>query len=51
MWLAPPDVVVSVCRSYHQKYLLQKHGALISALDIEPGEELIKSHVAARLNG
>ncbi|KAF0291370.1 Peptide methionine sulfoxide reductase [Amphibalanus amphitrite] len=36
---------------YHQKYLLQKHGALLSSLDIEPGDDLIKSHVAARLNG
>lgn len=36
---------------YHQKYLLQKHGALISSLDIEPGQELITSHAAARLNG
>ena len=51
MSLGSPDVAVSVCFSYHQKYLLQKHGALISALDVEPGEELIKSHVAARLNG
>jgi len=36
---------------YHQKYLLQRHPWILSALDIDPGEELIKSHVAARLNG
>lgn len=37
--------------SYHQKYLLQRHPALTNALDVEPGEELIKNHVAARING
>ena len=37
--------------SYHQKYQLQRHHALVNALDLEPGEELIKSHVAARING
>ncbi|KAK7083058.1 hypothetical protein SK128_020273 [Halocaridina rubra] len=36
---------------YHQKYLLQRHGFLINALDIDPGEELIQNHVAARING
>lgn len=36
---------------YHQKYQLQRHHALVNALDLEPGEELIKSHVAARING
>ena len=30
---------------------MQQHGFLINALDIEPGEELIRSHVAARVNG
>lgn len=36
---------------YHQKYILQRHSFLINALDIDPGEELIQSHVAARING
>jgi peptide-methionine (S)-S-oxide reductase len=40
-----------IAEDYHQKYLLQQHGWLISALDINPGEELNASHVAARLNG
>lgn len=35
---------------YHQKYLLQKHPYLLEALDIDP-DDLIGSHVAARLNG
>lgn len=37
--------------NYHQKYQLQRHPALVNALDVEPGEDLIKSHVAARING
>merc|ERR1711908_33522 len=36
---------------YHQKYLLQQHPWVVPALDIDPGEDLINSHVAARLNG
>ncbi|KAK3861342.1 hypothetical protein Pcinc_044506 [Petrolisthes cinctipes] len=36
---------------YHQKYLLQRHPQLVTALDVDPGEDLIKSHVAARING
>merc|ERR1711913_233231 len=36
---------------YHQKYLLQHHPWLLESLDIHPGDHLIKSHVAARLNG
>jgi peptide-methionine (S)-S-oxide reductase len=36
---------------YHQKYLLQRHPWLLQALDIDPEDELIESHVAARLNG
>jgi len=40
-----------VAEDYHQKYLLQQHGWLISALDISPGYELNESHVAARVNG
>ena len=41
---------VFVSRSYHQKYLLQRHPWLLQALDIDP-EDLVESHVAARLNG
>lgn len=40
-----------VAEDYHQKYLLQKHPALLEALEIEPGDQLNGSHVAARLNG
>lgn len=40
-----------IAEDYHQKYLLQQHGWLLSALDINPGEELNESHVAARVNG
>lgn len=36
---------------YHQKYLLQQHPWLMNQLDIDPGPELINSHVATRLNG
>jgi len=36
---------------YHQKYMLQHHPWLLEALDINPGNDLIQSHVAARLNG
>lgn len=42
---------MSVFFSYHQKYLLQRHAHLVTALDVDPGEDLIKSHVAARING
>lgn len=37
--------------SYHQKYMLQRHPHICNALNIEPGEEMIQSHVAARVNG
>lgn len=37
--------------SYHQKYLLQRYPEILGQLDIDPGEELVMSHVAARLNG
>lgn len=40
-----------VAEGYHQKYLLQQHPWLLQALDIDPEDELIESHVAARLNG
>lgn len=36
---------------YHQKYLLQQHHWLLQAMDIDPGQELVDSHVAARVNG
>ena len=31
--------------------MLQHHPWLLEALDINPGDDLIQSHVAARLNG
>ena len=31
--------------------MLQRHPQLCNALDINPGDELIESHVAARING
>jgi peptide-methionine (S)-S-oxide reductase len=37
--------------SYHQKYLLQRYPRILTQLDIEPGEDLITSFVATRLNG
>lgn len=40
-----------VAEDYHQKYLLQQHPWLLTALDVDPGEDLIESHVACRLNG
>lgn len=45
------DCNVNVFFSYHQKYLLQRHPHLVTALDVDPGEDLIKNHVAARING
>jgi len=37
---------------YHQKYLLQRHSALCHWLDLDPeGQELLDSHVVARING
>lgn len=36
---------------YHQKYLLQRHPKVLVQLDIEPGEQLVRSFVATRLNG
>jgi len=40
-----------LAEDYHQKYLLQRHSHLLEELDIEPGPELVHSHVATRLNG
>merc|ERR1712106_910888 len=40
-----------IAEDYHQKYLLQKQGWLLTELDLEPGEELVQSMVATRLNG
>ena len=42
--------LLALC-SYHQKYMLQHHPWLLESLNINPGEQLISSHVAARLNG
>lgn len=36
---------------YHQKYLLQQHPWLVKAMNINPGTQMITSHVAARVNG
>jgi len=36
---------------YHQKYLLQRYPRILSQLDIGPGDQLIRSYVATRLNG
>ncbi|KAE9534309.1 hypothetical protein AGLY_008399 [Aphis glycines] len=36
---------------YHQKYRLQQHKNLCNDLGLKTGEDLINSHVAARLNG
>ena len=37
--------------SYHQKYIMQKHEWLMSALNLKRGQELIDSVIATRLNG
>jgi len=36
---------------YHQKYILQKHEWLMAALRLKRGEELVRSSLAARVNG
>ncbi|XP_025423232.1 peptide methionine sulfoxide reductase isoform X2 [Sipha flava] len=36
---------------YHQKYRLRQHQNLCKDLGLDSGDDLIKSHVAARLNG
>merc|ERR1711972_854499 len=46
---APGKLVVA--EDYHQKYLLQQEGWLMTQLGLAPGEELIESSEAARLNG
>ena len=45
------NIFTSFRCSYHQKYMLQHHPWLLESLDINPGEQLISSHVAARING
>ena len=40
-----------VAENYHQKYILQQHPWLIVALQIQTGEEFIKSHACSKLNG
>ena len=37
--------------TYHQKYVLQQHPWLITALLIQTREDLIKSHACTKLNG
>jgi len=46
-----PATEFTDAENYHQKYLLQHHPWLMESLEIHPGDHLIKSHVAARLNG
>ena len=40
-----------VFASYHQKYILQKHGPLLTSLGLSRGPQLVASSLAARLNG
>ena len=37
--------------SYHQKYILQKHGSLLTSIGLSRGPKLVASSLAARLNG
>ena len=37
--------------SYHQKYILQKHGGLLTSIGLSRGPKLVSSSLAARLNG
>merc|ERR1712156_39036 len=46
-----PATEFTDAENYHQKYLLQHHPWLLESLEIHPGDHLIQSHVAARLNG
>jgi len=48
--ILPLDKLV-IAEDYHQKYLLQQEGWLLTQLGLEPGEELIESTEAARING
>jgi peptide-methionine (S)-S-oxide reductase len=41
----------TVAEDYHQKYMLQHHPWLCEAIGVDPGEALVQSNVAARLNG
>ena len=46
-----PSVAYFVAENYHQKYILQQHPWLIVALQIQTGDEFIRNHVCAKLNG
>jgi len=46
-----PYTTLHVAEDYHQKYLLQKEEWIMEELGLEPGQELIDSIQAARLNG
>jgi len=46
-----PMGVFTNAEDYHQKYLLQRYPYILAQMDIDPGDELINSFVAARLNG
>ena len=45
------SVLYVVFPSYHQKYILQKHGPLLTSLGLSRGPQLVASSLAARLNG
>jgi len=40
-----------IAENYHQKYLLQRYPRILQQLDIGPGDQLVRSFVATRLNG
>ena len=46
-----PSKAYYVAENYHQKYILQQHPWLIVALQIQTGDEFIRNHVCAKLNG
>jgi peptide-methionine (S)-S-oxide reductase len=41
----------TIAEDYHQKYIVQRHPWLLESCGVDPGDDLIQSHVAARLNG
>ena len=46
-----PSEAYFVAENYHQKYILQQHPWLIVALKIQTGDEFLRNHVCAKLNG
>jgi peptide-methionine (S)-S-oxide reductase len=45
------NFIVCIFFSYHQKYRLQQHSDLKKLLGLNSVEDLVSSHIAARLNG